>query len=157
MLSQERAPLVWARPVLNCTFLGQPASLVAYGPRIASRSSVSALWLVPCMAHSVAFQAPSPALRTGPTCYGPGMTRTGIPIGPSARMASAVSSVDPLSTMKNSGAGVSMKGLARIRRHSTIGNVGPAKFEEMDQTQAAQSTCPLLRNKAKLPRETRDG
>lgn len=34
----------------------------------------------------------------------------------------------------------------RIRQHSTIGYVSPAKFEEMNQAEAAQSTCPLLRS-----------
>lgn len=43
------------------------------------------------------------------------------------------------------------------RMDSTMRNVSPAKLEEMDQTLAAQSACPLLCNKAKLPRETGDG
>ncbi len=38
----------------------------------------------------------------------------------------------------------------RIRRHWTIGYVSPAKFEEMNQAEAAYSTCPLFRNKVTL-------
>ncbi len=42
----------------------------------------------------------------------------------------------------------------RIRRHSTIGNVSPARFEEMalaTEAEAAQAGCPLLRNKVTPP------
>ena len=43
----------------------------------------------------------------------------------------------------------------RIRRHSTIGYVSPAEFEEMTRRKTGESTCPLFRSKVTHPTRIR--